>query len=52
MRPAPIPHRARRQPAALSPAERQRLVEVLHAERFVDASPAHNTRNFRFGSGL
>ncbi|CAI7976121.1 transposase [Frankia sp. Hr75.2] len=39
-RPAPIPHKARRQPAALSPAERERLVALLHSERFVDASPA------------
>ncbi|WP_396230538.1 IS3 family transposase [Frankia sp. ACN1ag] len=39
-RPAPIPHRARRQPAALSPAEREQLIEVLHSERFVDAAPA------------
>jgi len=38
-RPAPIPHRERRQPAALSADERARLVEVLHSERFVDASP-------------
>ncbi|MBX6388756.1 MAG: IS3 family transposase, partial [Frankia sp.] len=36
---APIPHKERRQPAALSPAERARLVEVLHSERFVDAAP-------------
>lgn len=39
VRPAPIPHRARRQPAALSPAERERVLEVLHSPRFVDASP-------------
>ncbi|WP_462188945.1 MULTISPECIES: IS3 family transposase [unclassified Frankia] len=39
VRPAPIPHRERRQPAALSAAERERVLEVLHSPRFVDASP-------------
>jgi putative transposase len=34
-RPAPRP-----QPRALSPAERQRVLGVLHAERFWDAAPA------------
>jgi putative transposase len=34
-RPAPAP-----QPRALSPAERQQALEVLHAERFWDAAPA------------
>jgi putative transposase len=34
-RPAPAP-----QPRALSVAERQRVLEVLHAERFWDAAPA------------
>ncbi|WP_285222845.1 IS3 family transposase [Frankia nepalensis] len=38
-RPAPIPQKERRQPSALSAAEREHLVEVLHSERFVDASP-------------
>lgn len=35
----PIPHKQRRQPAALSAAERARVLEFLHSERFVDASP-------------
>ena len=39
-RPAPIPHRDRPQPRALTPAERQRVLDVLHGDRFVDASPA------------
>jgi putative transposase len=34
-RPAPRPH-----PRALSPAERQQVLEELHAERFVDLAPA------------
>ena len=34
-RPAPRP-----QPRALQPAERQQVLEVLHAERFWDATPA------------
>jgi putative transposase len=34
-RPAPRP-----QPRALAPAERQQVLEVLHAERFWDAAPA------------
>jgi putative transposase len=34
-RPVPRPH-----PRALSPAERQQVLEVLHAERFVDLAPA------------
>ena len=34
-RPAPRP-----QPRALSPAERQQVLDVLHAERFWDAAPA------------
>ena len=36
--PTPTPRRA--QPRALSPAERDKLNEVLHAERFVDLAPA------------
>lgn len=39
-RPAPIPHRERAQPRALSAAERERVLAVLHDPRFVDASPA------------
>lgn len=38
-RPAPIPHKARRQPSALTAEERARVLEVLRSERFVDASP-------------
>ena len=33
-RPRPKPHRA------LSPAERQRVIDILHSERFVDKAPA------------
>ena len=39
-RPAPIPHRDRRQPRALSAIEQQAILDVLHSERFVDMSPA------------
>ena len=39
-RPAPIPHRARRQPRALSAPEQQAILDVLHSDRFVDMSPA------------
>jgi putative transposase len=39
-RPAPVPHRDRVQPRALTAAERERILELLHAPRFVDASPA------------
>ena len=39
-RPAPIAHRDRCQPRALSPAERQQILEVLHSERFADSAPA------------
>lgn len=39
-RPVPVPHRERTQPRALSPAERQAVLDVLHEPRFVDASPA------------
>ncbi len=39
-RPAPVPHKARRQPRALDAAERARVLAVLHDPRFADASPA------------
>jgi putative transposase len=39
-RPAPIPHRDRPQPRALSAAEQQAILDVLHSDRFVDMSPA------------
>jgi len=39
-RPAPIPHRDRPQPRALSAAEQQVILDVLHSDRFVDMSPA------------
>ena len=39
-RPAPVPHRDRRQPRALDPAERQAILDVLHAGRFADIAPA------------
>jgi putative transposase len=39
-RPAPIPHRDRPQPRALSEAEQQAILDELHSERFVDTSPA------------
>jgi putative transposase len=39
-RPAPVAHVDRVQPAALSAAERERVLAVLHSERFADASPA------------
>lgn len=38
-RPAPVPHRDRVQPRALSEAERQAILDELHCERFVDVSP-------------
>ena len=38
-RPAPIPHRGRTQPRALSGAERKAILEQLHSDRFVDLSP-------------
>ena len=38
-RPAPISHRDRHQPRALSEAERQAILEQLHSDRFVDVSP-------------
>jgi len=39
-RPLPVPHRDRHQPRALSQAERQAILDVLHSERFVDMAPA------------
>lgn len=39
-RPEPIPHRQRHQPRALTAAERQVILDVLHSERFVDVAPA------------
>jgi transposase InsO family protein len=39
-RPEPIAHRQRRQPRALSAAERQAILDVLHSDRFVDLAPA------------
>jgi putative transposase len=35
-----VPHRARVQPRALSPAERAAVLAALHAERFADLAPA------------
>ena len=39
-RPEPVPHKDRRQPRALAPAERQAIAEALHGERFADIAPA------------
>jgi putative transposase len=39
-RPAPIPHRQRRQPRALTEAEQQAILDELHSDRFVDVAPA------------
>ena len=38
-RPAPIPHRDRAQPRALTDAERQAILTELHSDRFADLSP-------------
>ena len=38
-RPAPVEHRDRCQPRALSHAERQAILDQLHSARFVDMSP-------------
>ncbi len=38
--PMPVAHRDRVQPRALSAAERQTILDALHAERFVDLAPA------------
>jgi putative transposase len=40
VRRAPVPHRDRPQPRALSTAERQVILDVLHCERFADLAPA------------
>jgi len=40
VRPVPVAHRDRTQPRALSPTERQGILDVLHSERFVDLAPA------------
>jgi putative transposase len=37
---APVPHRDRAQPRALTPAEQQAILGQLHGDRFVDVSPA------------
>ena len=39
-RPAPVPHRDRAQPRALSRAEQQAILGQLHSGRLVDVSPA------------
>ena len=39
-RAAPTPHRERRQPRALSTAEQDAVLDVLHCERFADLAPA------------
>jgi putative transposase len=39
-RPAPVPHRDRRQPRALDPAERRAILGMLHSGRFADVAPA------------
>jgi putative transposase len=39
-RPAPIPHRERVQPRALSTAEQQAILDELHSGRFADMAPA------------
>jgi putative transposase len=39
-RPAPVPHRDRHQPRALSEAEQQAILDLLHSDRFVDVAPA------------
>ena len=38
-RPAPLPHKDRPQPRALSESERSAILSELHSERFVDMSP-------------
>jgi putative transposase len=40
VRRAPVPHRDRAQPRALTPAERAAILAVLHSERFADLAPA------------
>jgi len=39
-RPAPVPHRERSQPRALTEAEQQAILTELHSDRFLDTSPA------------
>jgi putative transposase len=39
VRPAPVPHRDRRQPRALTEAEQQAILTELHSDRFADLSP-------------
>jgi putative transposase len=39
-RPAPVPQRERHQPRALSEGERQKILDLLHSDRFVDTAPA------------
>src|SRR6478752_4177972 len=39
-RPAPVAHRDRQQPRALTQAERRRILDVLHSRRFADLAPA------------
>jgi putative transposase len=39
-RPASVPQRERHQPRALSAAEEQTILHVLHSDRFVDLAPA------------
>jgi putative transposase len=39
-RPAPVAHRDRPQPRALSAAERRAILDVLHSDRFADLAPA------------
>lgn len=39
-RPTPTPHRDRPQPRTLTSQERAAILEVLHGQRFVDATPA------------
>jgi putative transposase len=35
-----VPHRDRRQPRALTPAERRAILAMLHSDRFADLAPA------------
>jgi putative transposase len=39
-RPAPVAHRDRSQPHALTEHEQQKILDVLHSPRFVDVAPA------------
>jgi putative transposase len=38
-KPAPVPHKDRVQPRALTPAERQAILDALHSVRFADLAP-------------